>query len=412
MAWSDKNNQQLFTDNDLSIAVVQSFVHASDAAETFEEINDALLKVLAESMGTEYTSIFELIPKENKVFQRVKRSLHPGAVFCREEYAFGECMIGTVAQTQQSILVADSRLSELYNDSESVFSAICVPVQFHGELMGVVFSCHTTPGFFQEQHRKLHELIAEIAASLLARIRQKIELNHLKIKLEHLLEEKKEALDIAVETVSNQFSELKFQRDKKEILLREVHHRVNNNLQIISSLVSLYLSETKNPGKETLRTIQSRIQVLSSIHLILLKSLELSEISVSGFLEDLCGSLRYNSSSNYLSLKFTTDNIQSSLSFNTLIPMGMLIHELVQLSVAKFWEPQELVELMIHLSLNPDSSLYELEITGVNCGAAKRDVANENVQQTIIKALCEQLEGGIIETDAENCTWKFTFREV
>jgi two-component sensor histidine kinase len=216
-----------------------------------------------------------------------------------------------------------------------------------------------------------------------------------------------------VETVSNQFSELKFQRDKREILLREVHHRVNNNLQIISSLVSLYLSKTKEPGHQTLREIQSRIQILSSIHLILLKSLELNEISLTGFLEDLSSSLRYNSDGNYLSLKFTTSGIESPFSFNTLIPMGMLIHELVQLAVCKFWREGELVELGVHISHDPVSGLLQLEMRGENCGSCINTlVQNENVQQTIIQALCEQLEGDLLEASSDDCKWRFTFRDV
>lgn len=94
----------------------------------------------------------------------------------------------------------------------------------------------------------------------------------MKQTLEQHLASKKAALDVAIETVSNQFDELKQHRNRKELLLKEVHHHVNNNLQIISSLVSLYLNETQEPNFQTLKQIQSRIQILSTIHLILLKS--------------------------------------------------------------------------------------------------------------------------------------------
>lgn len=409
MGWSERNNIQLLTDNDSSICVAHNFVRASAAAESFEEVYNAFVKVFYDAMQIEQSAIFEVLPKEKKVYRCVNRE---DLLETANIYDFGEGLIGTVAKSQRSVLISDSKLSNKYKMHEGEFSALCVPIQFQGELFGVVYSFHSSSGFFNDRHLKLYELIAEIAASLLARIRQKIELNHLKITLEKLLEEKKAALNIAVETVSNQFSELKFQRDKREILLREVHHRVNNNLQIISSLVSLYLKETKEPGHQTLKAIQSRIQILSSIHLNLLKSLELNEISLVGFLEDLCASLRYNSTDNYVILKFTTQEIRSHLGFNTLIPMGMLIHELAQLAIQKFWDPKELVELDIHIEFNPESQIFELEIQGKNHGTSKGSHENENVQHTIIQALCEQLEGDLIETDPSECKWKFTFREV
>ncbi len=411
MGWNGGNKVQVLTENDFSVAVTHQFVRESASAETYEAVYNAFVNVLSKALQIDEISVFEVVAKEKKLYRCSRTS--SGAPTNAQAIAFGKGLVGHVAKRQISILISDSSLQNDYKLGQGLYSALCIPVQFNGELFGVICSFHPVPGFFNDEHRRLYELIAEIAASLLARIRQKIELNHLKITLEKLLEDKKAALHIAVETVSNQFSELKFQRDKREILLREVHHRVNNNLQIISSLVSLYLSETKEPDHKTLREIQSRIQILSSIHLILLKSLELNEISLNGFLEDLTASLRYNSSGNYLVLKFSTKGIKAPFSFNTLIPMGMLIHELVQLAAHKFWEEGTTAEMHLHISKEADSSLVHLEMLGKNYGDYRNgSLQNENVQQTIIHALCEQLEGNLIEMNPEACKWRFTFKEI
>lgn len=405
------NKVQTLAENDFSVAVTHQFVRASASAETYEAVYSAFVQVLYKSLGIKDTLVFGAVPREKKLYCCNRSSR--GGKRITDAIPFGDSLVGTVAKDQFSILVTDIALQNKYPIDAGFCSALCVPVQFNGELFGVICSLHKQVGFFNEEHRRLYELVAEIAASLLARIRQKIELNHLKLKLEQLLEDKKEALHIAVETVSNQFSELKFQRDKREILLREVHHRVNNNLQIISSLVSLYLNETQEPDHKTLREIHSRIQILSSIHLILLKSLELNEISLDGFLEDLASSLRYNSAGNYLTVNYTTQGIEAPFSFNTLIPMGMLIHELVQLAVQKFWKEGETAEITLCISRETGSNLVKLEMTGENRGAVQAaTLLNENVRRTIVHALCEQLEGNLVEMHPEVCEWKFMFSEI
>lgn len=389
---------------DSSLGVALRFVQASSYAETYEEVYQAITIVLRNELKFDQTLIydFSLIDKKLFAFQSEKKG-HPNSFI-----NLGEGVVGRVAIEQKSEVFSH----EMEDEGGKLVYQMCVPIAFHGNLFSVV-ETHRYHTEFSPTELKLTEFIAEIAASLLARIRQKSELNELKEKLEQLLEEKKAALTIAVETVSNQFSELKYQRDKREILLREVHHRVNNNLQIISSLVSLYLNQTKKPDHNTLLAVQSRIQILSSIHLILLKSLELNEISVDGFLTDLCGSLRYHTNSNYLSLDFSTEDIQKPLSFNTLIPLGMLIHELIQMAVHKYWNNDSIVELTINLTHDASNDTFELQLQGKDCIAKHSDAAPDfQVQQTIIEALCDQLEGDLIEFDAEKCVWRLSFTEI
>lgn len=389
---------------DSSLNVALRFVQVSSYAESYEEVYKAITLVLKNELNFENASIydFSMIDKRLYLFQGNLRKNQNSFI------EMGKDLVGRVAFEQKPA-------SEVHEDpTNSLLKEyhLCVPISFHGDLFAVIKATQRE-STCQANHLKLLEFIAEIAASLLARIRQKIELNELKDRLEQLLEEKKAALNIAVETVSNQFSELKYQRDKREILLREVHHRVNNNLQIISSLVSLYLNQTEKPDHNTLKAVQSRIQILSSIHLILLKSLELNEISVEGFLSDLCGSLSHNSNSTYLSLDFSTQEIEKPLSFNTLIPLGMLIHEMIQLAATKFWSNNSIVELSIHLEYMETTNKFELNLIGKNCTLVMAEnPANFQVQQTIIEALCEQLEGELIEFNSDKCVWKLTFTEI
>ena len=97
-------------------------------------------------------------------------------------------------------------------------SILSVPILSNGKLFGVISAFEKNADFFNLKYQKLFELIAEIAGSLLSRILQKEELNQLKQTLEKHLESKKVALDVAIETVSNQFDELKQHRNSFRVL--------------------------------------------------------------------------------------------------------------------------------------------------------------------------------------------------
>lgn len=395
-------NKGIVTDDDKTIELVQRFVHLSSAAENFESVYLSFVTVFENYLGVKNISVYDIIPKEKKLVSVIKNNL----IVPKDNVEFvhfSDEIIGTVARTEESVLI---------NSTAENYSILSVPIQSNGKIFGVISASDSKCNFFNHFHQKLFELIAEIAGSLLSRILQKEELNQLKQTLEKHLASKKAALDVAIETVSNQFDELKLHRNKKELLLKEVHHRVNNNLQIISSLVSLYLNETHEPNFQTLKEIQSRIQILSTIHLILLKTIESNEISLQRFFEDLTAALRYNVQSNYLVLTFSIKGIEHNFNFNTLIPLGMLINELIQLSVQKHWKSDATIKIDIEISTLFFGESYQIELIGKSPIEHTVSPQNEQVNKTIIDALCEQLEGELEETVGESCHWKFTFKEI
>jgi two-component sensor histidine kinase len=393
---------QNITSDELTIELVQKFVQLSSAADNFESVYLSFITVFENFLGLKNISVFEVVPSEKKLISSVKHNLII-PIDQRETVFFTDEIIGEVARTETSILI---------NSEKDNYSILSVPILSNGKLFGVISAFEKNTDFFDLKYQKLFELIAEIAGSLLSRILQKEELNQLKQTLEKHLESKKVALDVAIETVSNQFDELKQHRNRKELLLKEVHHRVNNNLQIISSLVSLYLNETQEPNIQTLKEIQSRIQILSTIHLILLKSIESNEISLERFFEDLTAALRYNIQSNYLVLNFKIKDVKSNFNFNTLIPLGMLMNELIQLSVEKHWTKEITIEMDIEISTLFFGECFQIEIIGKTPINHTITPQNEHVNKTIIEALSEQLEGDLEEIVGENCGWKLTFQEI
>ncbi|MFN5415704.1 MAG: GAF domain-containing protein [Flavobacteriia bacterium] len=405
-------NKLTYQNPDLLLEVIHNFLKFTSTAETYQEVFTAITKNFMEMLHIEECVVYEAFPKQGKLFQRaIHGSINPkGEMNNRiQEINYGEGIVGWVAENQQTICSPNNLKEPRYIvDRFMNLSELAVPIQFNGELFGVIDAENSKENYYTEQHVQLFELIADFAANLLIRIRQKDELENLKLELEELLDEKNQALEYAIEKVSNQVSELKYHQEKKEILLREVHHRVNNNLQILSSVINIYLTETEHIDAETLREIKNKIQTLSSIHLILLKSVENNKTKVIDFLLDLIASIRYMNQSNYLILEAI-----SSISFlpmNTLIPLGLLINEVVNASAELYWEKGEAVEIMIHLEEEGNELLLVLKTSKEF--HLKQLNKLKAVNQILIESYINQLDGENLASKDESILWKIKLCQI
>ncbi|MGE5444993.1 MAG: PAS domain-containing protein [Ignavibacteriales bacterium] len=119
----------------------------------------------------------------------------------------------------------------------------------------------------------------------------------------------------------------------KEILLKEIHHRVKNNLQVISSLLNLQSGYVKDAEViEMFKETQSRIRSMSLIHEQLYKNMELVNIDFGNYIQNLIPYLFHTyGAENRISLKTTSDDIW--LNIDTVIPCGLIVNELVSNSL-------------------------------------------------------------------------------
>ena len=121
---------------------------------------------------------------------------------------------------------------------------------------------------------------------------------------------------------------------EKEVLLREIHHRIKNNLQIISSLLKLQLQYLE--GKQyadILKNSQNRIKSISLIHEMLYQSKHLSKINFKKYIRTLTDYLFRScwDSPGKIALKIESGNV--SLPVDNAIPCGLIIHELISNSL-------------------------------------------------------------------------------
>jgi two-component sensor histidine kinase len=121
---------------------------------------------------------------------------------------------------------------------------------------------------------------------------------------------------------------------QKEILLKEVHHRVKNNLQMISSMFNLQAEFITDPAVlEIFRESQARVRAIATVHQRLYQSSDLSMVDVSGYLRALVIDLRRTFTGHALALDLAVDVEPIGIGIDLAIPCGLAVNELVTNSI-------------------------------------------------------------------------------
>ncbi|OEC86926.1 MULTISPECIES: PAS domain S-box protein [Methanobacterium] len=209
-------------------------------------------------------------------------------------------------------------------------------------------------------------------------------------------------------------NEIKASLKEKELLLKEIHHRVKNNLQIISSLLDLqanYVDDTETIN--VLHESQNRVKSMAMIHEMLYQSPDLTSINFSNYIKSLIQDLvySYGTKSN---IRLIIDLEEVFLNIETAIPCGLVISELVSNSL-KYAFPQDNVMGEIFIGLSSLSQGYELIVSDNGIGLPENIDLN-NIESSLglrlVDMLVKQIEGSIKLEKEQGSMFKVTFKEL
>lgn len=180
---------------------------------------------------------------------------------------------------------------------------------------------------------------------------------------------------------------------EKETLLKEIHHRVKNNLQIVSSLLNLQSHQTNE--KEVLDVLadsKNRIKTMALVHEELYRSPNLTNIKFGKYLERLVSNLFYSyGARREIKTKFDMEDI--NIGIDTAIPCGLIVNELVSNSL-KYAFPENM-DGKIEVSLRSNNGMYTITVADNGIGLPE-DIQPENVKtlglQLVIN-LVNQIDG-------------------
>lgn len=137
---------------------------------------------------------------------------------------------------------------------------------------------------------------------------------------------------------------------EKDVLMKEIHHRVKNNLQIISSLLNLQSGYIKDEeALNAVRDSRNRVQSMALIHKNLYQEDNLTGIRIDEYIANLCDNLLTSYSKGDGAVKIVRDVQPLSLDVETVIPMGLILNELItnSLKYAFAQQPKGLVKIVV-----------------------------------------------------------------
>lgn len=199
---------------------------------------------------------------------------------------------------------------------------------------------------------------------------------------------------------------------EKEILLQEVHHRVKNNLQVISSILNLQSSYVKDQSSlDILRESQNRIKSMSFIHESLYQTRDFSRIEFSDYILSLSNNLIHSYSIEAGKIKLSTDFKKVFLSLDQAIPCGLIVNELVS-NALKYAFPQGTTG-EISLKIKESDNIIRIHIADNGIGLpADLDVEHsESLGLQLVYTLIDQLDATIEVNSEKGTNYLITFEK-
>jgi two-component system, sensor histidine kinase PdtaS len=198
--------------------------------------------------------------------------------------------------------------------------------------------------------------------------------------------------------LSSQKAEIEVKSNQNELLLKEIHHRVKNNLQSISSLLSLQSAHITDAGvKQAVAAGQHRVEAMALIHQKLYQRDNLAAIEMKGYLADLVQSLIHTFDADPDRLHFLLDMPELELDVDTAVPLGLIVNELVTNSLKYAFPDGRTGEIAV--SLRQAGQQLELVVRDDGVGAANLKTGT-SFGSKLIQLLSMQL-GGQLEVSTE-----------
>ncbi len=198
--------------------------------------------------------------------------------------------------------------------------------------------------------------------------------------------------------------------EEKETLLKEVHHRVKNNLQIVYSLINLQSRHVKDPKTlEGLEDCRERVRAMAMVHEKLYRSKDLGRIDFADYIRDLAKGLMRTYGAPEVSVRVEADGVR--LGIDEAVPCGLVVHELVSNCLKHAFPGGRRGEVVVSLA-REESGTLRLEVRDDGVGFPDsldfRKASSLGLQ--LVCGLMRQLGGEIQRKEGSGTTFEIAFR--
>jgi len=195
---------------------------------------------------------------------------------------------------------------------------------------------------------------------------------------------------------------------EKEVLLREIHHRVKNNMQIMSSLLALQAGTVSNErAREALRESRDRVRAMSRVHEQLYQTEDVARIDMGRYIRSLTGHLSQSFGADVVTTHVKVRDV--SLDIDNAVPCGLIINELVSNAFAHAFPNRS--DGKITVSLDSTDGTYQLCVRddGVGLPAHLDPDHPASLGLRLVHLLARQLNGSVCVDIQQGTAFKITF---
>ena len=193
--------------------------------------------------------------------------------------------------------------------------------------------------------------------------------------------------------VRSREGELKASLAQKDLLLREVHHRVKNNLQIVTSLLNLRAQRLESPlARDAVRQAQMRIAAMTLVHRKLYETDDIQEVDLAGLLADLCGMLEEVNDTHAGDVELAVAAEPASVAPDRAIPLALLVTEAVSNAFKHAFPDGASGRIEVRLEHDERGMRLTVADDGVGLGSPRRP---EGMGVTLMRMLAKQVGGAL-----------------
>ncbi|ADZ09286.1 signal transduction histidine kinase [Methanobacterium lacus] len=200
--------------------------------------------------------------------------------------------------------------------------------------------------------------------------------------------------------------------EEKEMLLKEIHHRMKNNLMVISSLLSLQSRYIKDEAsKNIFKESQNRARSMALIHELLYQSTDLKRIDFGKFINTLTGELYRIYISNQNLIKLNVDVESVMVDINTAIPLGLIVNELVSNSMKHAFPDGRNGNIKIKFCSTDDNYTLVVEDDGVGFPVDIDLYNTDSLGLRLVNSLTDQIDGKLFLDKTRGSKFIIKFKE-
>ena len=264
-----------------------------------------------------------------------------------------------------------------------------------------------------------HEYINIYAANITELKNTQADYLQLSLDLEQLVEQRTNELNSTVDRLNKEIKEkltieeqIKKSLKEKEVLLNEITHRVKNNLQVVSSLLSLQKDTIENKDSIQLLTeTGNRIKSMALIHETLYKTNNFSQINFKNYIDSLVYYISNSYDTSYIKIQCNIEEVE--LTIDTATSCGMIVMELITNSLKYAFKEKQKGIIELKLTKTNVLHTYLLVITDDGVGLPKDlDFAStKTLGMQLVLGLSAQLQGTVNKKAIKGTCFEITFKD-